>query len=128
MDFQVKKSGSQIVVKLIPCTTNTASDIHSLCEQYKSFLTEAKENNVKLRVLFDLRHGTMDMLASPSIGPLKQFFGVEMHALSEDILSNCVIVIPMPLLAIALQKLIDAFPGTVPTQILQKHPCEKTNI
>jgi len=91
--------------------------------QYRQFLEEAIAQHVKLRVLFDLSFGSIDMLTSSAASKLKEFFGEkQMHNISEHALQCTNIVVPSTLVAMSLQKIIETFPGTVPIKITSKHP------
>lgn len=128
MDFTLRQQDKQIAIKLKKSllSPEKAHDaLQHFCKTYRSILEEAQKTNTRLRVLFDLRHGTLEMLTSSAGNELKQFFGVEMHHLSECTLQYCTVVVANSFIAIGLQTIINSFPGTVPTKITSEHPADK---
>lgn len=120
MDFQISRLGNKVLVRLKAEASNSEA-VDSFCSEYKQHLTDAAHSNIKLNVLFDLRHATFSMLQASS-GRLKAFFGKEIHDLSEKTIAMCTVVINSAPLAATMQILLNSFPGTVPTYITDVYP------
>ncbi len=118
MDFNIKSSGTKLMVRVGP---SKESNVDLFCSEYKRFLMEAKKNNIKLRVLFDLRLASMQGLQSCS-SKLANFFGHQIQRLSEDVLETCIVVVPNELLEKGIKLIFDCNPGKVPTTFTCKFP------
>lgn len=120
MDFQIVRQKDKVMVRL-KADASDSDSIAVFCNEYKSHLLDAQKNNVKLSVLFDLRGATFVMLKSSS-SRLKAFFGTEIQTLSDATLSSCIVVVSSKPLATAIQVILQAFPGKVPTSFTDVFP------
>ena len=123
MDFEISQRDNKILVRLKLESKNVHS-IHNFCEVYKAHLMEADKTNTKLNVLFDLRLASFTQLHLCS-SKLQAFFGQEIKPLSEKTLNSCIVVVANKALASAIQLIINAFPGKVPTTFTDKYPSKK---
>ena len=124
MDFEISQRKNKILVRLKQEATNFQS-ISNFCHVYKEHLTEADRTHTKLSVLFDLRLATFTQLHACS-SKLQPFFSQEIKPLSERTISSCIVVVANKALASAIQMIINAFPGKVPTTFTDKYPSKQT--
>jgi hypothetical protein len=118
MDFNIVLKDNKLIVRVAP---NQDSTVELFCSTYTQYLKNAKQNQTRLKVLFDLRLVTLIGMKSCA-KRLELFFGTQIQKLSEEALESCIVVVPNELLSDAIKLVFNLFPGSVPTSFTYKFP------
>ncbi len=124
MEFNIAKSNEDQTKIIIRVGPSKEPMIDQFCVKYKSFLMDAQQDDYKLKVLFDLRQATLPGFNSAR-ERLQDYFGREIHSLSEKTLSHVIVVVPNPLVKKGIELIFNLFPSTVETKFLSEMPKKK---
>lgn len=125
LEFHVDAVGSQVSITLRRiCTTRPQPSIRGFCDKYKAELEKAQREKRKVRTLFDLRAAGLDILKHPMTPAVVDFFGKEIHDLSEEVIERSYVIVIPPLCG-PISGYLKLFPTkSHPTHVRSDHPGE----
>lgn len=120
--FKLEQRGEQIMGRL---TQIGGLEMNDFKTKYRAMLEQALQENIKLRVLFDLTHGCEMQVFLAVKDDLFQFFEKEIKHLSESVITQCIVVIPHHKIKVLIQTMINLVGSKVPTSLFTELPNKK---